>query len=79
MVIYDEIIDMVDSFCYLGILINFNGKHYITQKLLAEQSRKAFFALKQKYIGMQLNFATLLHLYDTYVNNVSNNGCSVWG
>ena len=42
----DEIIDMVDSFRYLRILMNFNGKHYITQKQLAAQSRKEFFALK---------------------------------
>ena len=38
-------LELVDCFNYLGILLNFNGKFYQTQKLIADQGRKALFAL----------------------------------
>ena len=36
-------IEVVDSFTYLGVLLNYNGKYNVLQNKLAEQGRKAVF------------------------------------
>ena len=41
-----ENVEIVDQFVYLGVMFNFNGKLFVTQKQLAAQGRKAMFALK---------------------------------
>jgi hypothetical protein len=41
-------LEMVDNFNYLGMLFNYNGKFNITQKHIADQGRKAFFAINNK-------------------------------
>ena len=42
----DEV-EVVDQFCYLGILLNYNGKFFMTQKRIASQCSKALFSLKR--------------------------------
>ena len=77
---YDNVqIEIVEQFCYLGLLLNFNGKFHVTQKHLSLQCKKALFALKRKCTNMSLNFTTLLSLFDTYVGSIANYGCEVWG
>jgi hypothetical protein len=72
-------VEVVKQFSYLGVKLNFNGKHYVTQKQLALQCRKALFALKRKYIDLQLNSVTLINLFDTYVSSIANYASEVWG
>lgn len=74
-----EQIEVVNSFCYLGLLLNYNGKFHVTQKQLSLQCMKALFALKRKCCNMSLNFTTLLSLFDTYVGSIAYYGCEVWG
>ena len=62
---------MGDQFTYLGILLNFNGKFFTTQKQLASQGRKAMFALKSSISGLSLNHCSLLSLFDTSFNRFS--------
>ena len=50
-----KIIEVVDQFTYLGILLNFNGKFFTAQKQLASQGRKAMFALKSSISNLSLN------------------------
>jgi hypothetical protein len=38
-------VDVVDKFTYLDVILNFNGKLSVAQKNVAEQGRKAMFAL----------------------------------
>jgi hypothetical protein len=72
---YDnEQIEIVGQFCYLGLLLNFNGKFHVTQKQLSLQCKKALFSLKRKFKNMSLNFTTLLSLFDTYVGSIANYG-----
>ena len=75
----NEKIDVVDSFCYLGLLLNCNGKFFVTQKQLSLQCKKAVFALKRKCLNMQLNIVTLLSLFDSYIGSIACYGCEVWG
>jgi hypothetical protein len=39
-------IKIVDSFTYLGVLLNYNGSYNILQNKLSEQGIKAVFALR---------------------------------
>lgn len=48
-------------------------------KQLSLQCMKAPFALKKTYCNLSLNLTTLLSLFDTYVGNIANYGCEVWG
>lgn len=68
-----EQIEVVNSFCYLGLLLNYN----VTQKQLSLQCMMALFALKRKCCYMSLNFTTLLSLFDTYVGTIAYYGCEV--
>ena len=68
-------IEVVDSFTYLGVLLNYNGKYNVLQNKLAEQGRKAVFALRRSIKSMYLNCTTLLSLFDTYINSILSYGC----
>ena len=41
-------IELVNTFCYLGIVFSFTGSFSETQSVLAQQGRKALFCLKSK-------------------------------
>ena len=40
-------IEIVNTFCYLGIVLSYTGSFSETQSILAQQGRKALFCLKQ--------------------------------
>ena len=61
-----ENVEIVDLFVYIGVMFNFNGKFFVTQKQLAAQGRKAMFALKSTMKQLYLNHCTLLSLFDTF-------------
>lgn len=74
-----EPIEVVDSFIYLGLLLQYNGKFNNTQKQLASQGRKAMFSLKSKTSQLYLNTETMLSIFDTYIASILNYGCEIWG
>ena len=45
-------IKIVDSFTYLGVLLNYNGSYNILQNKLSEQGIKAVFALRRSIKSM---------------------------
>ena len=63
----DSLIEIVNTFNYLGLHFNYNGKYTVAEKQLAEQGRKASFALskqiKDMYTGGQkFGILTLISL-----------------
>lgn len=58
-----ENLEIVDQFIYLGVVFNYNGKFFITQKQLATQGRKAMFALKSTINQLYLNHCTFCFLF----------------
>ena len=58
-------IDIVDQFCYLGVLFHYNSKFYVSQKHCAEQGRKAIFSMRTNTSSLCLNMVTMLSLFDT--------------
>ena len=63
-------LETVDQFIYLGMLLCYNGKFYQTQKHLAEQGRKALFALNGKLTVFDFNVETKCSVFDTYINSI---------
>ena len=70
---------VVDEFNYLGILMNYNGRFNKTQIKIAEQGRKALFALNRKLKDHYFNTETKCSVFDTYVNSILCYGSEVWG
>ena len=73
-------IEMVNKFCYLGVLFTSGGSSFETQKTLSGQALKAVFTLN-KYL---FNFTALtpshiLQLFDKLVSPILNFGSEVWG
>ena len=68
----------MDSFIYLGLLLNYNGKFNSTQKYLSSQGRKAMFSLLLSIKNCSFNVETQISLFDTYVSSVMNYG-ELWG
>ncbi|XP_069129308.1 uncharacterized protein [Argopecten irradians] len=71
-------ISVVDEFCYLGVLLQFNNKFKTTIKHIASQARKAVFALRAKCNQVNFNIKTLLHLFDTYIVSILHYACETW-
>ena len=72
-------LDIVDQFCYLGVVFNYNCKFLVTQKHCAEQGRKALYSMKRNVVPFYFNVCTMLSLFDTYVLSILMYGCEVWG
>jgi hypothetical protein len=43
-------IEIIDSYCYLGMLLNYNGNFCTARKKITEQAHKALFAFNRKII-----------------------------
>ena len=65
---YDENIDIVDSYTYLGVMFNYNGNYCTAKKRLIDQANKALYAWYYKLrnltipIDLQLKLLILLLL-----------------
>jgi hypothetical protein len=59
-------LDIVDQFCYLGVLLHYNCKFLITQTRGAEQGRKAMFSVRKSLSFLSLNTYNMHSLFDTY-------------
>ena len=70
---------ITDECCYLGIPFRYNNKFSFSQKHLADQGRKALFALHYKCKHLSVNCKTMLHLFDTYITSILCYSCEVWG
>ena len=74
-----EKLEVLNEFCYLGVILNYNGKFLVCQKQLARQGRKAMFAMRSNVSDLMLNHCTLFSLFDTYVTSIISYGSEVWG
>ena len=74
-----EEIEIVQQFNYLGMNFNYNGKFNITQKHVADQGRKALFAINSALKQCNFNTETKCAVFDTYINSILSYGSEVWG
>ena len=72
-------IDVCNVLMYLGILFYYTDNFVHSQKMLSNQGSKAVFSLCSNINEDCFNCETLLSLFDTYVSNILNYRCEVWG
>ena len=60
-----EEIEIVQQFNYLGMNFNYNGKFNITQKHVADQGRKALFAINSALKQCNFNTETKCAVFDS--------------
>ena len=71
-------VEIVKTFSYLGMLLNYNGKLNVTQKNIAAQGRMSLFCLMKEVQKHNFNVPTLLSLFDTYISPVLNYCSEIW-
>ena len=76
--INNEILETVKSYCYLGIVVSYNGNLNLSKTNLMEKGRKAWFKIK-KTLSLDNPCCVLEKLFDTLVVPVLLYGSEVWG
>ena len=74
-----KVIDIVDSFTYLGVNFTSDGSFKSQVSRVRDQGRKAMFLLLSKGRQLQLSLGTYLQLFEKMVLPVLTYGCEVWG
>ena len=77
--LYNEKLEMVNSFKYLGVFFFKNGNWYRTQKSIAEHASKAMYRLFSIFNQYEFKTEQKLKLFDTLVSSVLNYSSEVWG
>ena len=76
----DIILQLVESFSYLGVLLSSTGKFSCTQQDLADRGLRALFSLKRiTYELIDPKPELLCMLFDRLVSPVLLYSCEVWG
>ena len=60
-------LNTVTHFTYLGVTLSYNGKFYMSQKRLSEQTMKAVFALYSTFGQIPLKVGEKLKLFDPLI------------
>ena len=77
--IYNTVLDIVDSFKYLGITLFRNGNWYRTQKCISQHASFALFKLFTILRNIELPITQKIKLFDTLVSPILNFGSELWG
>ena len=77
--LYGSNIEIVDSYSYLGIEFNFNGKFLLARKKLANQAQKGLYALYGKVRNINIPVDLQLKLFDSLIEPILLYACEVWG
>ena len=77
--IYNETIELVDSFKYLGITLFKNGNWYRTQKCISQHAAFALYNLFTILRDVELPIQQKIKLFDTLVAPILNFGAELWG
>ena len=72
-------LEIVETFRYLGIVFNFNGKFTMCKKSLKAQAMKAMFSLLNKCRRLELPIDMQLELFDKTIVPILLYGCEIWG
>ena len=72
-------IDIVDSFCYLGVSFHYNGNMNNAVKCLNDQALRAYNCLLSVFSRVNLDVKTKLSLFGSLVVPIILYGSEVWG
>ena len=74
-----EVLDVVDSFCYLGIKLTHTGNLLNAIKSLSEKALTTYNNLLSLFSRVQLDIRTKISLFDSMVTPILLYGSDVWG
>ena len=71
MLLNNEIVEVMDSYTYLGLLFNYNGNFCQGRKKVVDQPQKALYALYRKNYNLAIPVDLQLKLFDYLVIHLS--------
>ena len=75
----NDVLDRADSYSYLGILFNYDGKFNKAKCDLFARGNTAIFSIIPKCRQLNLPIDVQLELFDTLVLPTILYGCEIWG
>ena len=77
--VYNEIIEIVDNFTYLGVRFTHTGNLSNAVKTLSDQALRAYYNLLSLFDNVEIDIRTKLKLFDTMIVPILLYGSEVWG
>lgn len=74
-----EPLEIVSSFTYLGVTLNYNNRFTVAQKDLHDKASRAMFGLLTKCRKLKLPLDVCLKLFDSLVKPIMLYGVEIWG
>ena len=74
-----EILEVVYSYCYLGIKFNYDGKFREAQRDLYDKGSRAMFSLLAKCRKLNFPMDIQLKLFDSVIKPIVLYACEIWG
>ena len=71
-------LDIVDSYCYLGIVLHKSNKFTFAIENLKNKAMRAFFGLKRTVNRSKLSFRALTTLFDSLIKPIVLYGAPIW-
>ena len=71
-------LEIVDTYCYLGIIIHKSGELRTAQLNLKTKAMRAFLGLKRNVIRSKLSFKALTTLFDSLIKPIALYGAPIW-
>ena len=74
----DRPLRIVDTYCYLGVVLHSSGELRTAQQTLKTKAIRALFGLKRTVIRSKLSFKSLCTLFDSLIKPIVLYGAPVW-
>ena len=74
----DKPIEVVESYCYLGIILHHSGSFTMAQASLKTKAMRALFGLKRVLIRSKVSFKALTTLFDSLIKPIALYGAPIW-
>ena len=75
----NNVLEVVESYTYLGLNLSCNGKLKLAIETLSNQATRAIFGIKKLYNYNNLDVYSKLKLFESIVVPILCYGCEVWG
>jgi hypothetical protein len=75
----NHVLEIVDTFKYLGVVFSKNRQFAVAKKPIVEQARRAMFCLYKKIRNLDLPIDCQLKLFDHTIVPILTYWCEVWG